>query len=260
MNGDASVAWDSSDSASIAKETTGVLTDKSHKCLIIIPCYNEETSIRSVIAEAKACGSEYETLVVDDCSDDGTSEQASNADYYIRHIINLGVGGAVQTGIKFALRNGYRYCVQVDGDAQHPPSEVRVLLKRIKQGDYDLVIGSRFLKRDSYRSTFARRIGIAVIRIALRALYGVRITDPTSGFRIINRRAMRLFAKEYPYDYPEPTSIALALQSGLRISEVGITMRDRKGGSSKFVGIHTIRYMIRVIGYLFLIKLTARHN
>jgi glycosyltransferase involved in cell wall biosynthesis len=164
----------------------------------------------------------------------------------------------VQTGIKYAVAHDYDCCVQVDGDGQHPPAQVRALIDAWRADPANLVIGSRFLGDGAFRSTWARRLGILTIRRTLALLYGHAITDPTSGLRLLDRAAMRAFAREYPADFPEPVSLALALRQGLRIREIPVTMRPREGGTTSIGGLRPLGYMARVVGQLAIIRLRRR--
>lgn len=224
--------------------------------LIIIPCYNEEKSIQEVLRQITARGFQH-TLVIDDGSYDGTYEVARKYSKTVRLIKNLGIGGAVQTGIKYAARHGYELCAQIDGDGQHPPEELLHLLAAYERSRCNIVIGSRYLRNDSFRSTVSRRTGGRMIAWALRHLFrGGRITDPTSGMRLMDRRAIELFAKNYPQDFPEPISLAWALRSGLTVDEVPVQMRAREAGTSSLIGLKPLAYMIRVIGYIVLARIT----
>jgi len=162
----------------------------------------------------------------------------------------------VQTGTRFARDNGYDFCVQIDGDGQHPPAEVMKLLQAYRQGKANVVIGSRYLTSLTFRSTLARRMGSRIIGAALRLFFGgTRISDPTSGLRLFDRAAIEFFAARYPHDYPEPISIAWALRSGLTIKEVPVRMRAREHGVSSIAGLRTMSYMVRVLSYIVLARL-----
>jgi glycosyltransferase involved in cell wall biosynthesis len=168
--------------------------------------------------------------------------------------MNLGIGGAVQTGIKYARDHDYDLCVQVDGDGQHPPGHIKILVDSYRAEPANLIIGSRFLHRAGFKSTWRRRFGIRVIRSAIRFLYGHTLTDPTSGFRLMDRAAIRIFSRDYPQDFPEPISAAVALRQGLTIREVPVDMRCRQAGTSSIDGWHSLWYMLRVVGYLTLLR------
>ncbi|MDZ4785592.1 MAG: glycosyltransferase family 2 protein [bacterium] len=234
-------------------------TDLQKKVLLILPCFNEQENIGGLLSEIQALNrSDYTTLVIDDGSSDRTFEIALSQSICLQHPCNLGIGGAVQSGIKYAYAKGFDFCVQVDGDAQHPPQQIEILLKEYEREPSNLIIGSRFLRRDSFISTFTRRIGIHLISTTIKFLFRKEITDPTSGLRLMDRKAMALFSKNYPADFPEPLSNALAIERGLTLREVPVAMRVREAGVSSLAGIKSIKYMVRVIGYLFLLRV-SRH-
>jgi glycosyltransferase involved in cell wall biosynthesis len=225
------------------------------KILLIIPCLNEEGSIENLLIQIGNSEQNYSTLVVDDGSIDSTYEKAIKFSPAIKLIENLGIGGAVQTGIKYALNNGFDVCVQIDGDGQHPPSEILKLVNEYSNTPSSIIVGSRYLYNDTFRSTFARRMGGKAIAGCLNALFkGSKITDPTSGMRLMDRKAMKFFAECYPHDFPEPISLAWALQAGLIVRECGVHMRARDAGQSSIVGWKPISYMLRVLGYLILAR------
>ena len=224
------------------------------RILAIVPCYNEQGTIRTLAIELSRLP-ELTVLVIDDCSTDSTRNEAAGLD--ICHVAslkrNLGIGGAVQTGILYALQEDYDFCVQVDGDGQHPPHEISKLLDRQRETGSNIVIGSRYLESMGFQSTRLRRMGIRLIRFALSVGFTrTLISDPTSGFRLMDRKAIELFARNYPYDFPEPISVAWALRRGLSISEVPVEMRERVCNTSSITGMKTAIYMLRVIGYIVL--------
>ncbi|MCM2328664.1 MAG: glycosyltransferase family 2 protein [Lysobacter sp.] len=221
----------------------------------IIPCFNEERAVAGVVAELRAFDPAIVTVVVDDGSSDATARVARETSLVIRLPVNLGIGGAVQTGIRYAARHDFDACIQVDGDAQHVAGEIAALLKVRAETGASLVIGSRFIGEGSFRSTAMRRVGIGLIASTLATLFGVRVTDPTSGFRLMDRRAIALFAEHYPQDFPEPVSIAVAVEHGLSVAEAPVSMRERVHGTSSLAGLRSAAYMFRVIGYLVLVRL-----
>lgn len=225
------------------------------RVLVVIPCYNEGKSIRGVLEQICALDERVDTLVVDDGSQDDTSEQARPLSCCVRLVMNLGIGGAVQTGYRYARENNYDLCIQLDGDGQHPPDQIPVLLAAVRATGANMVIGSRFLSTQGFRSTRVRRIGIRLISATCRRLFGLKVTDPTSGFRLCDRRAISLFAEQYPQDFPEPVSIGYALAAGLKIGEVPVRMIERIHGSSSITGLKNLAYMIRVLGNLVLVRL-----
>lgn len=236
-----------------ATVTAAQRASQTARVLLILPCYNEAGSIGTLLTEIASLGLGYDTVVIDDGSSDDTHTIASNLSPCVRLLENLGIGGAVQTGIRYAQRNGYDFCVQIDGDGQHPPGQVARLLAAYKPGKANLVVGSRYLSADTFRSTFARRLGGEVIGRSIGFLFGIkRLTDPTSGMRLMDRAAIEFFAVRYPHDYPEPISLAWALQYGLGVTEVPVQMRAREHGSSSIAGPQTFAYMVRVLSYIAL--------
>lgn len=227
------------------------------RVLLIIPCYNEQGAIASLLERIAACGRGYATIVVDDGSRDATYQIASRLSPVIKLLRNLGIGGAVQTGIKYAERNGFDVCIQIDGDGQHPPDEIVKLLEAYRRTSHSIIIGSRFLQNDSFRSTWARRFGSQTIARALNLLFPrCRVSDPTSGMRLMDRKAIELFAQRYPHDFPEPISLAWALKEGLTVGEVAVRMQARGHGNSSIIGLKPIAYMLRVLGYIVLARIT----
>jgi glycosyltransferase involved in cell wall biosynthesis len=229
---------------------------KSARVLLIIPCYNEQDSIASLLEEISQCCPDYAVLVIDDGSCDSTFSIARTKAPTVRLVRNLGIGGAVQTGIKYAHRHDFDFCVQIDGDGQHPPGEVSKLLLAYAQEPTAITIGSRYLTNGSFRSTWSRRFGGQTIAYALNQLFGgCRVSDPTSGMRLMDRRAMAFFARHYPYDFPEPISLAWALRAGLNMRDVPVEMRAREHGQSSIVGLKPVAYMFRVLGYIVLARM-----
>lgn len=241
----------SSDTCRSAARQAGV-----PRILLIIPCFNEEASIGGLLSEIAAIGRGYHTLVVDDGSSDATCAVATCRSPVARLAQNLGIGGAVQTGIKYAARQDFDFCIQIDGDGQHDPRAIETLLDAYRSYPTNITIGSRFIDHSGFCSTPMRRAGIRLIVLALNGLFtGGRITDPTSGMRLLDRSAIAFFAKSYPADFPEPISLAWAMRAGLTVSEVPVEMRARKAGVSSIDGIKSASYMIRVLGYILLARL-----
>src|SRR5207237_10435809 len=164
---------------------------------------------------------------------------------------NLGIGGAVQTGFRFAFENGFDLAVRVDGDGQHDPTQLPALLEPVLAGEADIVIGSRFTGRGGYRSSRSRRVGIGLLARAVSALVRQRITDPTSGFQALNRHAIALFAADYPHDYPEVEAVLMVFKHRLRLCEVPVAMRRRAAGRSSIGAVRAIYYMVKVLLALF---------
>ncbi len=218
------------------------------KILIIIPAYNESASLSGLLKEIKSQHPHITTLVVNDGSSDQTEDRVQHSgSRLVNHPYNLGIGGAVQTGFKVAADEDYDIAVQIDGDAQHDPAYLNALLKPILTDKLDLVIGSRFLDtHHGFQSTFGRRIGIRFFAWLLSTLTETQLTDPTSGFRAVNRKLIPHFAEYYPVDFPEPEAVKMAKRLGARIGEVSVRMRERSGGISSIRYLKTIYYMIKV--------------
>jgi glycosyltransferase involved in cell wall biosynthesis len=217
--------------------------------LVIVPAYNEEKNISGVIKTLHKNG-KYDVIVVNDGSKDRTAEIARETGkaFVADLTCNLGIGGAVQTGLKFARNNGYDVAIQFDGDGQHKAEEIRKLLGPISKGEADVVIGSRFIERyDGFRSTLTRRMGIKVFECLNYLLMRQRVTDNTSGFRAYNRDALVFLADNYPTDYPEPEAVVLLLKNKFVIKEVFTEMLERSGGESSINGLKSAYYMIKVV-------------
>jgi glycosyltransferase involved in cell wall biosynthesis len=225
----------------------------------IVPAYNEARSIAGVVAELQATHPEFEIVVVDDGSTDETAAVACRAGAEVVQLpFNLGIGGAVQTGIEWARRRGCELAVQVDGDGQHDPCEIEKLLEPILAGSADVAVGTRFAGDGTYRPSVARRIGIGVFAGLVSLIVRQRMTDTTSGFRAMNARAIELFADEYPYDYPEVEATVLIFRHRLRLVEVPVTMRQREAGRSSITVFRSLYYMGKVSLALFVGLLRPR--
>ncbi len=233
-------------------------TKENQRGLLIIPCYNEAPILPRLLEEIKQAEDNLDTLVIDDGSIDDTYRVAAAGSTTIRLAENLGIGGAIHTGIRYAHDNGYQFCIQLDGDGQHPPSQLTGLLEAYLSQSANIIIGSRYLQEGDYHPTFMRRFGSKIIGATLLFLFGQRITDPTSGMRLFDRRTIDFFYNNYPHDYPEPISLARAFRNGLTAREVPVKMRERQHGSSSIKGFKTILYMIRVLSYILIIKLGTR--
>jgi glycosyltransferase involved in cell wall biosynthesis len=222
---------------------------KELKKLAMVPAYNEGGSIEYVITELGRHAPGFDVLVIDDGSSDDTVERAERAGAtVIRHPFNLGIGGAVQSGFKHAERHGYDVAVQVDGDGQHDPAYLEPMLARLHTGDdADMVCGTRFRGEEAgYDVPWARRAGIRVFRFMLSTMLGEKITDPTSGFRMTNRRGIELFARDYPHDYPEVEAILMLHAHKLQLHELPVRMRERDTGTSSITFTQSVYYMVRV--------------
>lgn len=217
------------------------------KTLIIIPAYNEQNTLAALIDDIQEKCPETDYLVVNDCSVDGTREVLKNMGAtYVSAPVNLGIGGAVQTGYKYALKEGYDIAIQVDGDGQHDVSYVKDMVSLIEKDEADVIIGSRFIEKEGFQSSGARRMGIRFLSGLIRMMSGTRIKDVTSGFRAVNRRYIEVFAENYPDDYPEPEVIVISALSGARIKEIPVIMRERTDGVSSINMKRSVYYMIKV--------------
>jgi glycosyltransferase involved in cell wall biosynthesis len=223
------------------------------RVLVVVPALNEERSVGPLVgdirAQAARLGIEIVPVIIDDGSTDRTAQVAAAAGARVVQLPkNLGIGGAVQTGLRLAWREGFSCAVQIDGDGQHPPEEIGKLLAALDATpEPDLVIGTRYGEdRQGFQSTILRRLGSSWLRGVLRVVAGVRSTDPTSGYRLYGPRALALFERTYPYDYPEPESLAMARAAGLIIREVSVIMRPRTAGSSSIRTWRTVYYMLKV--------------
>lgn len=224
-----------------------------HKCLVIVPAYNEADSVGQVVRDLAEHLPEADVLVVDDGSTDGTHEAVPEGATVLRLPFNLGIGGAMQAGYRYAFCHGYDTAMQVDGDGQHPAQETHKLTNALADTDADLVIGSRFLSDDpNYSPPAARAIAIRMLRILIRGLTGERITDCTSGFRICNRSVIEAFAKWYPEDYPEPEVILLLQRGGFKVRETPVVMRERTGGRTSIPFLKGVFYLVKVSSALLL--------
>lgn len=217
------------------------------KTIVIIPAYNEEEAILYTVNDLKAKHQNVDVLVVNDCSTDNTKNiLIHNNISFLDLPINLGIGGGVQAGYIYAYENGYDCAIQMDGDGQHPASELDKIMKPILNGNADIVIGSRFMDNVGFQSSMMRRIGIRFLSGLIVLCTGKRVYDVTSGYRAVNSKIIKLFSEEYAQDYPEPEAIVTALRHGAHIEEVPIIMKERQGGSSSISSLKSIYYMIKV--------------
>jgi len=228
------------------------------RILVVIPCYNEEKTIASVVAQIAECRRLHQLnldiLVVNDCSRDNTMRVVRQLDCLCLDLpVNLGIGGAMHSGYRYAYRYNYDIAIQVDGDGQHPANEIPSLLTPLFSDKADVVIGSRFLNRIGFQSTFTRRLGIRFFTGLNWLLIGQTIRDSTSGFRAMNRRTLAIVDGYYPDEYPEPEAIVQFGLHKLRIREVPVEMLERQGGVSSITSFKSIYYMAKVtLGSLFL--------
>jgi len=220
--------------------------------IAIVPAYNEERNVGRVIDELRAFDPGLDVVVVSDGSTDRTAEvAAARGAHVIRLPFNLGIGGAVQTGFRHAWEEGYELAVRLDGDGQHDPAQLARVLEPVLDGEADIVVGSRFASGPGYTSSSARRVGIRVLAWVVSLIARQRVTDSTSGFQALNRRAIRLFAGDYPHDYPEVEGLVMVIRHRLRLREVPVTMRAREHGQSSIGALASVYYMAKVLLALF---------
>ena len=226
------------------------------KILIIVPCFNEQVSLPKLLSDLELVelSKKYrlEVAVVNDCSHDNTREIAQK--YHVRLIdlpINLGIGGAVQSGLKYALKHNFDLAIQIDGDGQHPPGELVKLIECYENTNANLVIGSRYMEKKGFQSTFFRRMGISYFYLLNKFFTGNSIFDSTSGFRLFDVKAIRLGADYYPNDYPEPESLVTFSKAGLSIWETPVLMMERNGGKSSIGNFNSLYYGLKVTMAMF---------
>lgn len=217
------------------------------KKLIIIPAYNESSNIENTVFAIQKHAPDFDYVIINDCSTDNTREICERNHFNIVNLpINLGIGGAVQTGYQYGWKNGYDVAVQVDGDGQHDPKFLSKMADYLEKNNLDMVIGSRFIEKEGFQSSGTRRVGIKYFTILIQLLTGTKITDPTSGLRMVNRDIMKIFASDYPKDYPEPESVVAILRQKKKVKEIPVIMKERQGGVSSISPKKSVYYMIKV--------------
>ena len=217
------------------------------KTIVIVPAYNEEGNIRNTLRDLEENGAGTDVLVMNDCSTDGT--EAVLKETGVNHLtfpVNLGIGGGVQAGYKYARDHGYDIAIQFDGDGQHEARYLKDLMEPLIKDEADIVIGSRFVKHEGFQSSGARRLGIGILSRLIRLLCGVKVLDVTSGMRAVNRRFIEEYAENYAQDHPEPEALLYAGMRKARIREVPVQMRERADGKSSIGAGGSIYYMIKV--------------
>jgi glycosyltransferase involved in cell wall biosynthesis len=242
-----------SSTSELAEPAAPAATPATLRRVAIVPARNEEDAIGGVVREIRAFDPGLEVVVIDDGSTDRTAAVAAAAGArVVRLPFNLGIGGAVQTGFRYALAHGFDLAVRLDGDGQHDAAQLPKVIEPILADEADIVVGSRFASRDGhYRGPLARRLGIRLFARIVSLLVGQRVTDTTSGFQALNRRGIALFAADYPHDYPEVEATVMVHRHRLRLREVPVTMRERSTGSSSITALRSVYYIAKVSLALF---------
>ncbi len=231
------------------------------KILVIIPCYNEEENLERVVARLKKEAPQVDFLIVNDCSTDSSAAICkANGWRFLDLPTNLGIGGGVQSGYQYAVANDYDITVQMDGDGQHDAAYLDAVLAPVIAGELDMAIGSRFITKEGFQTSFMRRLGIRIISATIRLLCGARVLDVTSGFRACNKALTAFYAKKYAQDYPEPEAIVSAVLGGYRVGEVPVVMQERMGGVSSINLLRSAYYMIKVPLALLVYRLSIRRK
>lgn len=217
------------------------------KKLIIIPAYNEAENIENTIKNIQERAPGFDYVIINDCSTDDTREICERNGYNVVNLpVNLGIGGAVQTGYQYAMKHNYDIAVQVDGDGQHDPAFLEEMCSVLVNRQLDMVIGSRFIDKEGFQSSAIRRFGIVYFTKLIQLLTRKKITDPTSGLRMAARKVIEQFAGDYPRDYPEPESVVSIIRKGRRVEEIPVVMQERQGGISSISPLKSVYYMIKV--------------
>lgn len=217
------------------------------KSIVIIPAYNEEKSIEKTVEDIRKNAPEFDYVIVNDCSKDSTLKVCTDKGMHVLNLpINLGIGGAVQTGYRYACKNGYDFAVQFDGDGQHDARFLHRMRDYMTEHKLNMLIGSRYIDKEGFQSSGLRRFGIRYFSVLIRLLTGKKITDPTSGMRMVDREVMEIYAESYPKDYPEPESVVAILNMGKTVGEYPVIMRERKEGVSSISPLRSVYYMVKV--------------
>lgn len=227
------------------------------KTLIIIPAYNEAGNIVKFIGTLRNDYPQYDYVIINDGSEDNTGKICAERGYNVVNLpINLGIGGAVQTGYKYAYKHDYDVAVQMDGDGQHDPQFLDGMLKLIESGQADIVVGSRFVNKEGFQSSATRRTGINILSFLGWIFTGVRLKDITSGYRMVNKHMIKIYANDYPADYPEPEAMVMASVHGCKLVEYPVVMRERESGKSSINLKKSVYYMIKVSLAMFIRRLS----
>jgi len=217
------------------------------KSIVIIPAYNEEKSIVKTVEDIRQNAPEFDYVIVNDCSKDATLKICMEQGMHVLNLpINLGIGGAVQTGYRYAYKNGYDFAVQFDGDGQHDAKFLQEMRDYMTEHKLNMLIGSRFIEKEGFQSSGIRRFGIRYFSSLIRLLTGTRVTDPTSGMRMVDRDIIAIYAESYPKDYPEPESVVAILNMGKTVGEYPVVMRERTEGISSISPLRSVYYMVKV--------------
>lgn len=217
------------------------------KKIIVIPAYNEEGNLEKTVRDIRENAPDFDYVIVNDCSTDNTLGMCREKGFsYLNLPVNLGIGGAVQTGYRYAYYHGYDLAVQFDGDGQHSAKFLAQMAKVLEETESDMVIGSRFIEKEGFQSSGLRRIGIRYFSLLIKLLTGKTVTDPTSGMRMINRKLLKKFTNEYPKDYPEPESVVTVLSEKHKVTEIPVVMNEREEGISSISLGNSVYYMIKV--------------
>ena len=223
------------------------------KKLVIIPAFNESGSILRAVQDIKEHAPGFDYVVINDCSTDDTLKVCQkNGLNHVNLSVNLGIGGAVQTGYLYGCQNHYDLAVQFDGDGQHDAAYLEQMAEELVRTNSDMVIGSRFIEKEGFQSSGLRRVGIRYFSALIRLVTGARVTDPTSGMRMVNRDIIKIYAENYPKDYAEPESVVAILRKGKKVTELPVVMRERDGGTSSIAGPKSAYYMIKVTLAIFM--------
>lgn len=217
------------------------------KSIVIIPAYNEEKSIEKTVEDIRENAPEFDYVIVNDCSKDATLKVCMEKGMHVLNLpINLGIGGAVQTGYRYAYKNGYDFAVQFDGDGQHDARFLHEMRDYMIEHSLNMLIGSRFIEKEGFQSSGIRRFGIRYFSGLIRLLTGAKVTDPTSGMRMVDRNIIEIYAESYPKDYPEPESVVAILNMGKTVGEYPVVMRERTEGVSSISPLRSVYYMVKV--------------